>query len=275
MQCSWFNTEYSIHREQPTEYSIHWVQHTPSKAYTEYSLHRVQHIPSIASSHDRLSPAPTQSLISRLTVFYSTLYIPTITSEPLNGVTAAVAHPSQSTTSRSTTSKYSSNLDWSWPPRASLNSLNHCLQVHIRAERSRSPSASLSYSISPSKCISKPAWSRPLSAFLTHFTSDSKCISKFAGWWPPCASLSHSISASKFISKSARSQPPSPSLSSNQSRAPSASPNSLHRGLQVHLPVYTITAYKFIYKFSQSASPGAPANTLQYRLPPDWPYVYI
>jgi len=30
-----------------TEYSTHWVQHTPSTAYTEHSLHRVQHSPMI------------------------------------------------------------------------------------------------------------------------------------------------------------------------------------------------------------------------------------
>jgi len=47
-------TKYSIHRVQHTpstaytEYNIHWVQHTPSTAYTKYSIHQVQHTPSTA-----------------------------------------------------------------------------------------------------------------------------------------------------------------------------------------------------------------------------------
>jgi len=62
-------TEYSIHRVQHTpstaytEYSIHRVQHTPSPAYTESSIHRVQHTPctldclSSLHSHDyKLTP---------------------------------------------------------------------------------------------------------------------------------------------------------------------------------------------------------------------------
>ena len=90
-------TEYSIHRVQHTpstaytQYSIHPVHHTPSTAYTQYSIHRVQHTPStayteyfilrvLASSQDRMSPAPSQSLISRQTMLYWILYIPTITS---------------------------------------------------------------------------------------------------------------------------------------------------------------------------------------------------
>jgi len=90
-------TEYSIHPVQHTpstaytQYNIHPVQHTPSTTYTQYSIHRVQHTPStayteycihcvLASSQDRLSPAPSQSLISRQTMLYWILYIPTITS---------------------------------------------------------------------------------------------------------------------------------------------------------------------------------------------------
>jgi hypothetical protein len=45
--------------------------------------------------------------------------------------------------------------------------------------------------------------------------------------------------------------------------------------LQVHPPVHMIIAFKCICLVSQSASPGAPAITLQYRLPHYWPYVYI
>jgi len=150
-------------------------------------------------------------------------------------------------------SKRIPKLAWSRPPSVSLSST-----------WSQPPSASLSYSISASKCISKPARSRPPSASLCSTWSQ-----------PPSVFLSYSISASKCISKPARLRPPSASLSSTRSRPPSASPNSLDRSLQVHLPVHMITASKCISRFSQSASPGAPAITLQYHLPPDWLYVYI
>jgi len=46
--------------------SEHRVQHTPSTAFTEYCTHCVLHTLSTASSQDRLSPAPSQSLISHL-----------------------------------------------------------------------------------------------------------------------------------------------------------------------------------------------------------------
>jgi hypothetical protein len=127
------------------------------------------------------------------------------------------------------------------------------LQMHLQTR-----------SITASKCISG---FNLISAF--------KCISKLALSRPPSASLSYSITASQCFSKLARSRPSSGSLSSTRSRPPSASPNSLHRGLQVHFPVHTIMASKCISKFSQSASPRAPAITLQYRLQPDWPYVNI
>jgi len=59
---------------------------------------------STASSQDRQSSAPSQFLISRR-MLYSTLYIPTITSQPMNRGSAAVTPPS-----KSTASKYSPNL---------------------------------------------------------------------------------------------------------------------------------------------------------------------
>jgi len=130
-------------------------------------------------------------------------------------------------------------------------------------------------SILASKCIPKLARSRPPSSSLGYTILASKCISKLAASRPPSASLSYTISGFKSISKLARSWPPSASLSSTRSWPPSTSPNSLNRGLQVHLPVHTMMASKCISKLSQSASPGAPVITLQYRLQPDWPYVYI
>jgi hypothetical protein len=129
----------------------------------------------------------------------------------------------------------------------------HNLQVHLQTR-----------SITASNCISE------FNLILT-----SKCISKLARSRPPSASLSYTIWASKCISKLARSRPPCASLSSTRSRPSSAFPNSLDRSLQVHLPVHMITASKFISKSSQSASPGAPAITLQYCLQRDWPHVYI
>ena len=119
-------------------------------------------------------------------------------------------------------------------------------------------------SITASKCISE-----------FNLISASKCISELLDLGLLMHLQTCSITASKYISKPARSQPPCASLSSTRSRPASASPKSLYCGLQVHLPVHTITASKCISKFSQSASPGAPAITLQYRLPPYWPNVYI
>jgi len=97
--------------------------------------------------------------------------------------------------------------------------------------------------ISPSECIAKLAQSRPPSASLSSAWS-----------LPRSASLSYTISASWCISKPAPSLPPSASLSSTRWRPPSASPNSLDRVLQVHLPVVTITASKCSSKVSSSIS---------------------
>jgi len=100
MRLSWVNTEYSIHG----------VLHTWSTAYTQCCIHRVLQHPKI-----KWLPLPA-SLISRQTLYYSTLYIPTITSKPMDRVSAAIAPPSRSTASRLTTFKYSFNLNQSWPP---------------------------------------------------------------------------------------------------------------------------------------------------------------
>ena len=92
----------------------------------------------------------------------------------------------------------------------------------------------------------------------TRLIMASMCISEF-----------NSILASKCISKPARSRPPIAYMSLTWSRPASASPNWLDRGVRVTLPVHMITASKCISKFSQSASPGAPAITLHYQLQPD------
>jgi len=53
---------------------------TPSTAYSEFSIHCILHKTITASSQQPLSPTPIQSLISRQTMLFSILYIPTITS---------------------------------------------------------------------------------------------------------------------------------------------------------------------------------------------------
>ena len=83
-----------------TEYSKHRVQHTPSSAFTEYSMHWVMHTPCNASSEDRLSSAPSKSIISQQTMWYSILYICTITSQPMNRVSMPIVPPSRTTASR-------------------------------------------------------------------------------------------------------------------------------------------------------------------------------
>jgi len=77
-------------------------------------------------------------------------------------------------------------------------------------------------------------------------------ISKLALSRPPSASLSYPIS--KCISKLAQSWLPTASVSSTQSRPPSASPNSVHHGLQVHPSLI------------RSWPPNASANSLDHRL---------
>jgi len=51
-----------------------------SRVNTEYSIQWVLHTPRTASCQHRLSPAPSESLISWQTMLYSILYIPTIMS---------------------------------------------------------------------------------------------------------------------------------------------------------------------------------------------------
>ena len=127
--------------------------------------------------------------------------------------------------------------------------------------RSRPPSASLSSTCSRPPSASPNSLDYGLQVHLwVHSIMASQCIAKLAPSRPRSASLSYSISASRCISKLARSRPPSASLSSTRSRPANASPNSLDPGLQVHLPVHTITASNFISKFSQSSVSRCPCN---------------
>jgi len=108
---------------------------------------------------------------------------------------------SRSIASRSTASKYSSNLDQSWPPTLSPNTLNYGFQLHLWVH---SISASLhlqTRSITACKFIPELTQSLGLQVHLqTCSIPASKCISEF-----------------------------------NRSQSPSASPNTLHHSLQVHL----------------------------------------
>ena len=191
-----------------TEYSRHRVQYTPSTAFTEYCIHCVLHHPKI----DCL-PLPA-SLISRQTLLYSILYICTITSYPINRVSAPVAPPSQTyllhidrllvflqcrlilaskvhLQTRSIVA-FDHGLQ-----SASPNSLDHGLQMHLHTR-----------SITAAKFISNLARLRPPSASPNSFNQGfqlhletrsivaSKCMSKLAQLWPPSASrnsLNHGL----------------------------------------------------------------------------------
>jgi len=149
MAWSWVDTEYSIHR----------VQHTPSTAYTEYSIHRVQHTLSIAlkdwlsslhshdyeltpecsfsfrhaSIHDRPPSASSPwELKGNVTLSHSH------GCELTNWWNTVSAHSAPSIdrlqelvqSCSITASKWISKLARLRPPSASINSLNHGLQVH-------------------------------------------------------------------------------------------------------------------------------------------------
>ena len=177
----------------------------------------------------------------------------------MNRVTAAVASPSWSTASRSTTSRYSSNLDWSWPQSASPTSLNLGLQVHFQTRSITSSKCISEFNlISASKCISESldlglqmyCQTRSITAskciseltdlglqihLQTRLITASMCISELLDLGlqmhlqtrsitaSKCISEFNSISASKWISKLTRSRPPCTSPSSN------------NHGLQVRL----------------------------------------
>jgi len=131
-----------------TEYSIQQVRYTPSTASTEYSIHWVLHTPCTASFQDRLLSRSQPVFSSLGNEVPSILYIATILSTRMNRVTASVAPPTWTTTSRCSSnlarSWCISKLVWSQPPSVSPNPLDYGLQVHT---------------IMASKCISKFAQS--------------------------------------------------------------------------------------------------------------------
>jgi len=203
--------------------------------------------------HPKIECLPLPASLSSLRGLLNWIrYIPTSTSQPMNRVSAAIAPPSRSTASTSTTSKYSSNLDRSWPPSASSKSLDHGLQVHLWVTRSRPPNATPN------------SLDHGLQAHLWfHSTMTSKCISK----------LDHdhglqvrTIMASKCISKLTRLRPQGASLSSTWSRPPSASPNSLEPVFQMHLWVQLDLSLQVHLWVPWCQPPNASPNPLDHGL---------
>jgi len=151
-----------------------------------------------------------------------------------------------STASRSTTSKYSSNLAPSYPATSvSANSLDHGLGVYLWVHS---------------------VWVGLQLHLQTHSITASKCISEFTRPRPPSASpnsLDHglpvhlqtrSIMASKCISQFTPSRPPS------------SSPKQLNHGLQVYR-TRSITTFKCISEFTWPQPPSASPNSVDHILP--------
>jgi len=181
-----------------------------------------------------------------------------------------------------------SKLARSWPPSASLNSLDYSLQVHLLVRRSQPPNASPKL---PNRCLQVHVWVQlDLGLQLHLWVSRSQRpnvapqLLDYCFQVHLCVLLDDGLLVHLGVS---RSRPPNKSpnpldrrLSLHcwdqlDPRPPSASRSSLDRGLQVSFPVHLITASMCISKLSQSASPGAPAITLQFHLHSDWPFVYI
>jgi len=133
----------------------------------------------------------------------------------MNRVSAPVAPPSRTTSSRLTASKHS-NLTRSWPPSAGPHSLDHSLQVYLQTRpitasmfaRSLPPSASpnsLDYglqvrTITASKCISELARSappsvspNPLGYSLQIRTITASELARSRPWSASLSSLDHSV----------------------------------------------------------------------------------
>ena len=208
-----------------TEYSIHWIQHTPSTQDCLSSLqyHDYELTPgcsfhfSRASLHDRPpSASSTWQLKGKVTLSHSH-------SCEWTHWWIESQHPVRRP---STVSMYSSKLAWSRPLSVSPNSLDYGLQVHLQTRsitacnfaRSWPPSAYLqTRSIKASRGISKLARLRTSQVHLqTPSITISDCISQFTWSWPP----SESPNTLNYC------------LQEHQSRSLSASLSSPEHGLQ-------------------------------------------
>jgi len=283
MPWSWVDTEYKYTPSTAyTKCSIHRVQHTLSTASTEDCLsslrsHDYELTPEYSCSfrhtsiHNRPPSASSPwELKGKVTLSHSHSY-------KLTNWWIESRHPA---CRPSTASKYSTKLAQLRPLSAFPNSVNHSLQVNLQT---RSITASKCIS-NLGRLRPPSSHHRGLQVYLKiRSITSSKCIPKLAPLWLP-SSLDHglqvslqtrsitastvylqtrSITASKFISNLARSRPPSvfsklallqPPSSHNHSlcvhlqlswsRPPSVSPNSLDRGLQVHLQTRSIVIFR-------------------------------
>jgi len=165
---------------------------TPSTAYTEYSIHWVLHTPRTASSQDRLSPAPSQSFGRPCCTQFSTF--------PQLWVNQSIA------------SQHRSRLPPELPPRDWLPpgtppiTLDHGLQFHLQP---RSITASKCIS-TPAQFQPPSSYDHGLQVHLqTRSIMASKFISKLRLLWTPSSHdhrlqvhpQTHSITASMYIIK--------------------------------------------------------------------------
>jgi len=244
-----------------------------------YSIHRVQHTPSTASTQDCSSSLHSHDY--QLTPeCYLSFGRTSLHNRPPSGicpwelkgkVILSISNGCELTNwwkesdylvrCPLTAPMYSSTLTQSWPPSASPNSLDYCLQVRMsmasksisKLPRSRSRSASLcsiddylqvylqTRSIAAPNCISKLARLQPASShevglhvhLQTRLITISECISKFTRSWPP-----------------------------------SSSPITLDYPVQVHQHTRSITAAEYFSEFTRSSFSGAPRIVLKHRLQP-------
>jgi len=147
-----------------TKYNIHQVRHTPSTTYTQYDIHPVRHTLTptypmfnihwvqhrlITNSHPPSSrcwldcymqvqfpmclatdwPWPASSV--RVLKSKPTHHIPTVATKQTDEYSLSTHYVSQWTTCWLTTTKNCSNVTGSWPPIASLHSVDHNLQLHV------------------------------------------------------------------------------------------------------------------------------------------------
>jgi len=204
---------------------MHRVQHTPSTAYPEYSIPRVQHTPSTAYTEysiHRVQHTPSTA--------YTEYSIHQVQHTPSTAYTMYSIHP------RLFVSIHSD--DYELTPQCSF-SFQHA-SLHDWLPSVSSPcELKGKVTLSHSHICKSANWWIESQCLACRPSTASKCSSNFAWSWPP-----------KCISKLARLPPPS------------ASPNSLDRGLQVYLQTCSITAGKFARSWPPSASPNPLGHAL-------------
>jgi len=169
-----------------TKYSIHQVQHTPSTVYTKYSIHRVQHTPDIVCLHFILKITSWPLNVawpSGVPPYTIDRHHPALHENSKDQSPCHIAMVASTLTDEKSLS--SQPAVHRLPLRIRPNSLDYGLQVHLQSR-----------SIMASKCISKCARLRPSSShdhglqvqLHTHLITASKCFSKLARSRPLSAS---------------------------------------------------------------------------------------